>query len=103
MACDLDDREDKSPSPMEPRTGADAPQLGDRSPPLTPCLSHPVLVKRLTREMTLRDLPWMSTRAAEPDWAGTDAEERRAYPVAVLATTRTARMTVSVCLSRQVS
>src|ERR1700722_2625258 len=33
MACDIDDREGESPSPMEPRTGADVPQLGDRSPP----------------------------------------------------------------------
>jgi hypothetical protein len=33
VACEIDDREDESPSPLEPRTEADVPQLGDRSPP----------------------------------------------------------------------
>jgi hypothetical protein len=33
MACDSDDREGESPSPMEPRLGRMFHELGDRSPP----------------------------------------------------------------------
>jgi hypothetical protein len=57
MACDIDDREGESPSPMEPRLGRmfHSSATGRRREQLFP--RRPVLVKRSNHEMTLRELP----------------------------------------------
>jgi hypothetical protein len=57
MACDIDDREGESPSPMEPRLGRTfrSSATGRRREQLF--LRRSVFVKRFTREMTLPDMP----------------------------------------------
>jgi hypothetical protein len=57
MACDIDNREGKSPSPMEPRLGRTfhSSATGRRHEQLF--LRHSVFVKRLTHEMTPQEMP----------------------------------------------
>ena len=57
MACDIDDREGESPSPVEPRLGrmSHSSATGRRRDKLF--LTRSAFVKRFTREMTLREVP----------------------------------------------
>jgi hypothetical protein len=62
MACDVDDREGESPSPMEPRLGGCSTARRPVAAVNKLFLRHLVFVKRLTHEMTLREVPDSETR-----------------------------------------
>jgi hypothetical protein len=73
MACDIDDREGESPSPMEPRLGRmfHSSATGRRLEQLF--LRRSVFVKRFNHEMTLREVSAVKAAGAQlvPMWRRT--------------------------------
>ena len=78
MACDIDDREGESPSPMEPRLGRmfHSSATGRRRGRIF--LRPSVFVKRFTHEMTLREVP--AVRRGRPGALQPTEPRSRAQP-----------------------
>ena len=73
MACDIDDREGESPSPVEPRLGGCPTARRPAAAVNKLFLTRSVFVKRFTREMTLQGCQ-LSPSASAAVQAGVSTE-----------------------------
>src|ERR1035438_10268233 len=78
MACDIDDREGESPSPMEPGWGGCSTARRPVAAVNVFFVRRPVLVKRFTHEMTLREVP--AVRRGRPGALQPTEPRSRAQP-----------------------